>query len=402
MPLESPFNLYHPNGVRKTREELDNEALEETCCPWFRRYVSRPSFLCEVICLVTGLLTVMKCLARLNEEIGTLSDSVPCHPLFWLALALSAAFSAIEPAFLDSIVTLVGEWGRSRRQRLGRSTSMTWMRRISSNLSIPLLSAATQQPNGQVELEESDVEQGESEGAVKPEDVFGLSDITGDSNYKAKWSDLLTLCVPDAPLIAMAFVFLLLAAMAQIYIPRFTGNILDALTAAYAGENDDGKRESIWDVPGFVSNVELLVVASILGGVFSGVRGSIFTVVGGRVNVRLRVKLMDALLAQDIGFFDVTRTGDITSRLSSDTTLVGDQVTLNVNVFLRSFVQAIGVLAFMFMVSWQLSLLAFISVPVITVLSKWYGEFIRRLTKLMQKKVCICRQREALYSSDEN
>jgi hypothetical protein len=33
--------------------------------------------------------------------------------------------------------------------------------------------------------------------------------------------------------------------------------------------------------------VELLVVASILGGVFSGVGGSIFTVVGGRVKVRL-------------------------------------------------------------------------------------------------------------------
>ena len=70
---------------------------------------------------------------------------------------------------------------------------------------------------------------------------------------------------------------------------------------------------------------------------------------------------MDALLAQDIGFFDVTRMGDITSRLISDTTLVGDQVTLNVNVFLRSFVQAIGVLAFMFMVSWQLECTSMIS-----------------------------------------
>jgi len=49
---------------------------------------------------------------------------------------------------------------------------------------------------------------------------------------------------------------------------------------------------------------------------------------------------MDALLSQEIGFFDVTKTGDITSRLSSDTTLVGDQVMLNVNVFLRSLVQA--------------------------------------------------------------
>ena len=32
---------------------------------------------------------------------------------------------------------------------------------------------------------------------------------------------------------------------------------------------------------------------------------------------------------------------------------MGDQVTLNVNVFLRSFVQAIGVLVFMFLISWE-------------------------------------------------
>ena len=136
-----------------------------------------------------------------------------------------------------------------------------------------------------------------------------------------------------------------------------------------------------------MKNVKLLVLASLAAGVFSGLRGSIFTVVGGRVNIRLRTQLMDALFSQDIGFFDVTKTGDITSRLSSDTTLVGDQVTLNVNVFLRSLVQAIGVLLFMFLVSWQLSILAFISVPLITILSKWYGNYVRGLTKVMQKKL---------------
>lgn len=36
------------------------------------------------------------------------------------------------------------------------------------------------------------------------------------------------------------------------------------------------------------------------------------------------------------GFFDTTKTGDLTSRLSADTTKVGDQVSLNVNFFLRS------------------------------------------------------------------
>lgn len=41
----------------------------------------------------------------------------------------------------------------------------------------------------------------------------------------------------------------------------------------------------------------------------------------------------------------------------------------------------------MFIASWQLSILAFISVPLITILSKWYGMFVRSLTKLMQKKL---------------
>jgi ATP-binding cassette, subfamily B (MDR/TAP), member 9 len=96
---------------------------------------------------------------------------------------------------------------------------------------------------------------------------------------------------------------------------------------------------------------------------------------------------MDALLSQDIGFFDITKTGDITSRLSSDTTLVGDQIAMNVNVFLRSIVQAAGVLFFMLLVSWQLTILAFISVPLITLLSTWYGSYVRALTKVMQQKL---------------
>ena len=98
---------------------------------------------------------------------------------------------------------------------------------------------------------------------------------------------------------------------------------------------------------------------------------------------------MDSVLSQDISFFEMTRTGDLTSRLSSDTTLVGSQVTSNVSVFLRAIVSAVGVLIFMFIISWQLSLLAFITVPVISVLSRWYGRFVRRLSKLQQKKVCL-------------
>lgn len=53
-------------------------------------------------------------------------------------------------------------------------------------------------------------------------------------------------------------------------------------------------------------------------------------------------------LKQDIGFYDTSKSGEISSRLSADTTKVSDQIGLNFNIMLRSFVQAAGVLVFMF------------------------------------------------------
>ena len=72
--------------------------------------------------------------------------------------------------------------------------------------------------------------------------------------------------------------------------------------------------------------------------------GGLFTVAMARLNVRIRSHLFGNLLQQEIGFFDKTKTGEITSRLAADTTTVADQVCLNLNVMLRSLTQAALVL----------------------------------------------------------
>lgn len=81
-------------------------------------------------------------------------------------------------------------------------------------------------------------------------------------------------------------------------------------------------------------SLALALALSVSSGLTHG-SGSIFTIVGARVNVRVRQLLFESLVRQEIGFFDTTKTGDLTSRLASDCTKVGDQVTVNVNVFLR-------------------------------------------------------------------
>jgi hypothetical protein len=421
LPPENPrydhFDKFHPNGDRKTREQLEQEALEEPFLPWLLRFIARPSLWTELFAVVAQSLCIVKCLARMNVEIGNLHDTQPYHPVFWLAVLCTAVLSAIEATYLENVCQIASQYGHERYGGAGQSGSerpFAMLRSISSQLLAPLLEndhAADGMENGEVESNDSAPATDEND-----ENARTTSDITGDASYKAKWTDLLMMCYHDGCMIIAAFGFLLLAAIAQVLIPKYLGNILDALAAAFGNPNNHSYDDkSMWDIPHFMSNVKLLVVASICAGIFAGLRGSIFvsthfvtyvysyapnlclpyyldhpfsqTVVGARVNVRLRVKLMDALLSQDIGFFDITKTGDITSRLSSDTTLVGDQIAMNVNVFLRSLVQAFGVLFFMMLVSWQLTILAFISVPLITLLSTWYGNYVRALTKVMQQKL---------------
>lgn len=70
-------------------------------------------------------------------------------------------------------------------------------------------------------------------------------------------------------------------------------------------------------------------------------------------------------------------TGEITSRLSADTTTVSDQICLNLNVGLRSLTQASMVLVFMFKASWRLTIITFILIPLIILVCKVYGAYYR-------------------------
>jgi ABC-type multidrug transport system fused ATPase/permease subunit len=408
----SSFELFHENGDKKSKDELEHEALEEPFASVLKRYVCRMPFLCEVTVFSTGVLLSVKCLTRLNVEIGVFGESQKEHPVFWIALALTAVCSLAESVYVDSMETLAGKLGRKRRREGGD----LWVGRLSEHLSTPLLSQASSQ---------DDIEGGEeyTRSSEAPKPARCISDIGADAEYSANFMDLLRICEPDKYMVLAAFLFMILSAIAQVFVPKLTGSVLDSLVDHIHDNNStmsfvvsaDHEGGSITHIPGFVRNIKLLVTASVLAGIFGGLRRTIFDVssrvqlpfastfvctgdgsqniqfntqlVGARVNTRLRIRIMDSLLSQDIGFFDTTRTGDISSRLNSDTTLVGMSVTTFVNMFLQSAIMVLGYLLFMTTISWQLSILSFVTIPAISTLSKWYGRYLRRLSMLQQKKL---------------
>jgi hypothetical protein len=176
---------------------------------------------------------------------------------------------------------------------------------------------------------------------------------------------LMSLSAPDAHYVLMGFLSLVVAAVAGTIIPGLTGSAIDSV----------GNEAQLKIV------LAQLLGASALSAAFTGARGWAFTVAISRLKVRLRDVLLRAILSNETAFFDASSVGELSSRLSSDTTVVGDQVSLNVNVFLRSAIAALGSLLFMFSLSWRLSLLSFCVVPPTIAASAAYGKWVQALSR---------------------
>ncbi|XP_059920892.1 ATP-binding cassette sub-family B member 9 isoform X2 [Gadus macrocephalus] len=221
------------------------------------------------------------------------------------------------------------------------------------------------------------VDDREKEEEEKEEGEEGLGRRTGakagpqKTGSGATLGRLLWYCSEDVGLLSTAFLFLLISAVCEAFLPYYTGKAIDGIVT----------QQSMEDFTQPLLKLSALALASALA---IGVRGGVFSLTMARLSLRLRNKLFRSLMRQEIGFFDANHTGDITSRLTSDTTQVSDLVSVNVNIFLRSAVKAVGFFVFMFGLSWRLTLVTLMGFPFIAVVSKVYGDYYKRLTKEVQ------------------
>jgi ABC transporter fused permease/ATP-binding protein len=120
------------------------------------------------------------------------------------------------------------------------------------------------------------------------------------------------------------------------------------------------------------------------GAVFGSVRAWLFTVSGERIVAQLRANLYKAIIEQDVAFFDERRTGELTNRLASDTTVLQNTVTVNVSMLLRFAIMALGAIGFLFYTSWKLTLLTLAIVPLVAVSAGMFGRKMRSISREFQ------------------
>lgn len=127
--------------------------------------------------------------------------------------------------------------------------------------------------------------------------------------------------------------------------------------------------------------------------VFSAARFYFISRLGQRVIADIRKAVFGKLTRLDLTFFETLRTGEVLSRLTTDTTLIETVIGSSVSFALRSSVVTIGAIIWMFFVSWKLTLLVLLIGPVILVPAILIGRSIRKLSMTSQNNLAYASAR---------
>lgn len=342
------------------------------CCSKVKilRILKKFSILCTFFLAVLFCYSVAKLLAsfefysdgspvhgRLNSSSANSSspDSLhshakrPFHPwlwgmLGWVALALgvySVAYACITAIPLKHSKSMSVKESTEGRNGSGN---------VQDGESTPLLNNVALDASGE---DGHGANVGEEEEEVAP----------SMSSIRVMWR-LLRYCRPDAHLYVLGFTFLVISSSTMSFIPYYTGQVINHIAI-----KPSMKR--------FEQAIMVMSIVTVVSAITAGLRGGIMTAANVRLVIRIRGILFQSITRQEIAFFDTTETGDLTSRLTADTTKMADQIGLNLNIFLRNMVQCIGSVVFMVQLTWKLTVVTLVGIPLITIVTWYFGEYFK-------------------------
>ena len=196
---------------------------------------------------------------------------------------------------------------------------------------------------------------------------------TSPSSYQY-FLRILAYAKPYRVKLAFALLASVLATLVWLAVPLGLRELLDAVF-------DEGNRELLNIVT--LVLITLFVMQAILG--FAG--GYLMDWVGERMVTDLRKQLYSHLQKMSLRFYSNRRLGELTSRLTNDVAAVRDAVTGTLSEGLTQSINLFGSVALMLWLNWRLSLIIFVTVPVIALAVKYFGHLIRKLSRKVQDRL---------------
>lgn len=175
-------------------------------------------------------------------------------------------------------------------------------------------------------------------------------------------------------ILVLALLALLIASGAMLVLPLAFRNVIDQGMAV---------RDSTTIDRYFVA----FLAAAAVFGLFAALRFYFVSWLGERVVADLRSDVYRSVVRMDPTFFEVTRTGEVLSRLTTDTTLVQSIAGVNLSITLRSSIQLVGALVLLIATSPSLAGMMVLLIPLVIAPLIITGRKLRKLSRDAQDKI---------------
>lgn len=185
------------------------------------------------------------------------------------------------------------------------------------------------------------------------------------SNEKAKnlsktLSTLLKYLKPFRIAIFFVILFAVGSTIFTIIGPKILGNatttLVQGLIAKYSGTG------SI-DIDGIKHTLLLLLCIYVLSGILSYIQAWIMSGVTQKVTYRLREEISLKINRLPLNYYDKQTHGEVLSRITNDVDTMSQSLTQSIQMIFTSLITIIGILYMMITISWQMTLMAVVIVP---------------------------------------
>lgn len=188
---------------------------------------------------------------------------------------------------------------------------------------------------------------------------------------------LISMAASQRKTILLALVLLVISASVTLSVPFAIGKVIDFFT--------DGGKPTLYGLT-FGSVATLLLLVFVIGAMAKAGSNILLELAGIRLIQRMREMAYGNALRQEVEWAD-KGAGDVVSRLSVDTNIVGEAITSDIGDGLRAGVTVLFAGSAMFLISSQLTLLMMAVVPPAAIGAVFYGRYLRDLTHRTQDAI---------------
>ncbi|XP_040899836.1 antigen peptide transporter 1 [Toxotes jaculatrix] len=179
------------------------------------------------------------------------------------------------------------------------------------------------------------------------------------------------------------FVFVLslvvLSSYGEMAIPQYTGRVADWIMNEEAPD-------------AFTEAITIMTLLTIASAVLEFVCDLTYNVTMSRVHSSVQGVVFQAVLKQEIAFFDATSTGELVSRITTDTNDMSEALSEKLSLLMWYTARFGFLLFFMVSQSWKLTLLTCMGLPIIWVIPELTGHFYQTVAAKVQESLAKANQ----------